>query len=152
MNSWIVIDSGVYIASVVEETHTEKADSLLAWIEEQAMRIAAPTLLRYEVAATLRKLAHRGSITPGDSARMLTQILGNAIDLVIDDRLITRAYELATEHGLPSAYDAQYLALAERLDCALWTFDKRLFNTVRERLHRVYYVPDFVTPSPQNEA
>lgn len=146
MTSWIVIDSGVLIASVVEETYTQQADALLAWIGSQSLMMAAPTLLRYEVTATLRKLTHRGSITATDGQRLLKQLLATPIDLMINDALIERAYALATEHGLPLAYDAQYLAVAERLDCALWTFDSRLFNTVHKQLPWVNYVVNFVIP------
>ena len=148
MTSWIVIDSGVLIASVLEETDTAQADALLAWIRSESLTMAAPTLLRYELTATLRKLAHRGSIAASDGERLLKQLLEMPIDLMIDAALIERAYALATEHGLPSAYDAQYLAVAERLDCALWTFDKRLFNTVHERLPWVNDVVHFpVSPT-----
>jgi predicted nucleic acid-binding protein len=147
VTSWIVIDSGVLIASAVEETYTRQADALLAWIRSQPLTMAAPTLLRYEVTATLRKLAHRGSIAAPDGERLLRQLLKTPIDLMLDDALIERAYALATDHGLPSAYDAQYLAVAERLGCALWTFDKRLFNTVHERLSWVNYVVNFETPA-----
>lgn len=146
MTSWIVIDSGVLIVTVIEETYTPQADALMAWIKAESLTMAAPTLLRYEITSTLRKLAHRGSISAADGRRLLRQTLETPIDLTIDDALLERAYMLATEHGLPSAYDAQYLALAERLDCALWTFDSRLFNTVHLRLPWVNYVPNFASP------
>jgi predicted nucleic acid-binding protein len=147
MTSWIVIDSGVLIASAIEEAYTVQADSLLEWIDTEKMSIAAPTLLRYEVTSTLRKLAHRGAIASADGERLLEQILKRPIDLMIDTDLLERAYALATEYGLPAAYDAQYLAVAERLSCPLWTFDKRLFNLVREKLTWVHYAPNFVLPS-----
>lgn len=134
MTSWIVIDSGVLIASVVEETYTAQADALLNRIKTQELRIAAPPLLRYEVVATLRKLTHRGTINADDGVTLIKQALNTPIEWMLDDSLLERAYQLATEHGLPSAYDAQYLAVAERLGCELWTFDRRLFNTVHDKL------------------
>lgn len=146
MNSWIVIDSGVLIASVIEETYTEQADDLLEWIDRQNLKIVAPMLLRYEVAATLRKLVYRGSIEAEDGARLLTQILGKPLELVADATLIERSYALSTEHNLPSSYDAQYLAVAERLGCAFWTFDRRLFNTLNQQLDWIHYVPNFTLP------
>lgn len=117
MNSWIVIDSGVLISSVVQEAYSDKATALLEWIEQEHLHIVAPTLLRYEVAATLRKLAHRATISSEDGERLLKQVLKTPIELIIDTALIERAYQIATEHNLSTAYDAQYLAVAERFDC-----------------------------------
>lgn len=147
MTSPIVIDSGVLIASVVEETYTIQADALLSWIKGQNLIIVAPTLLRYEVVATLRKLTHRGTIKADDGINLIRAALDTPIQWVLDEALLERAYLLATEHGLPTAYDAQYLAVAERMGCPLWTFDKRLFNTVHEKLDWVHYVVNFSLPS-----
>jgi predicted nucleic acid-binding protein len=46
------------------------------------------------------------------------------------DALLKRGYELAEEFNRPTAYDAQYLALAERLSCDFWTADERMSNAV----------------------
>ncbi|MBC8099768.1 MAG: type II toxin-antitoxin system VapC family toxin [Armatimonadetes bacterium] len=45
-------------------------------------------------------------------------------------KLYRRAYELAEQLSLPTAYDAQYLAVAEHLGCDFWTADERLYNAV----------------------
>lgn len=37
-------------------------------------------------------------------------------------------------------------SVAERLGCDFWTFDKRLFNTVHEKLNWVHYVVNFSPP------
>lgn len=147
MTSPIVIDSGVLVASVVEETYSKQADALLSWIKAQDLIIVAPILLRYEVVATLRKLTHRGTIKAEDGIHLIREALNTPIQWVLDEALLERAYALATEHGLPTAYDAQYLAVAERLGCAFWTFDKRLFNTVHEKLNWVHYVAHFSPPN-----
>jgi predicted nucleic acid-binding protein len=143
----IVIDSGVLIASVIEEDYSKQADALLMWSDAQEVQCFAPTLFHYKVAATLRKLAQRSVINPVDGTRLLKQMLSKLINLMVDDELIQRAYTLATEHGLPSAYDAQYLAVAERLACSLWTVDRRLFNTVHEKLTWVHHLENFAPPS-----
>ncbi|MBL8156360.1 MAG: type II toxin-antitoxin system VapC family toxin [Anaerolineae bacterium] len=53
-----------------------------------------------------------------------------------------RAYELATEYNHPTAYDAQYLAVAERYQCDFWTADERLFNAVSGRFPSIYWLGD----------
>jgi predicted nucleic acid-binding protein len=47
--------------------------------------------------------------------------------------------ELAAAHNLAAAYDAHYLALAERLGIDCWTADERLYNSVRHRLSWVQF-------------
>jgi predicted nucleic acid-binding protein len=36
-----------------------------------------------------------------------------------------QALAIAAAYGLPAAYDAHYVALAQHLDCDLWTDDQR---------------------------
>jgi predicted nucleic acid-binding protein len=146
MTSWIVIDSGILIASVITETHTSQVDSLLKWIETQELSIAAPHLIHYELSATFRKLIHRGTITTSDGARLLRQLLMKDISLLTDTTLVERALEFANEHGLPSAYDCQYLPVAERLQCDLWTLDQRLLNAVQPKLSWVKNAARYTPP------
>ena len=60
-------------------------------------------------------------------------MLNYPVELYFDEGLLRRGYELATAYNRPTAYDAQYLALAERLDCTFWTADERLFNAVKDQ-------------------
>lgn len=52
---------------------------------------------------------------------------------------------LATEYNRPTAYDAQYLALAERLSCEFWTVDERLFNGVKDRFSAIRWLGEWQT-------
>lgn len=58
----------------------------------------------------------------------------------VDLRTITypdlhiRAWQLAVGFNQPRAYDAHYLAVAEREGCELWTTDRRLYNAVQPDL------------------
>lgn len=147
MTSWIVLDSGVFIATVVDEEQTNKARHLVHWIGTEGMNITAPTLCLYEMASTMRKIVRRGQITSEDGARLLHRLTFQPIEFVVTNQFIERAYALATEHNLSSAYDAQYLAIAESLQCDFWTYDKRLFNSVEKRLSWVKYIASFEVPS-----
>ena len=58
------------------------------------------------------------------------------------DSLLRRGYELAEKYNRPTAYDAQYMALAERLACNFWTNDKRLYNAVSGTFGRIRWLGD----------
>jgi predicted nucleic acid-binding protein len=146
MTSWIVIDAGVFLASVLQEQYSDQVAALLEWVKNEGLSLAAPELCRYEMASSLRKIAHRGPISPPDGERLLTYLLSQPVRYFVDRTLILQAYALATQYRLPTAYDAQYLALAERLGCDLWTYDRRLFNTVQQHLTWIRHVADFTPP------
>lgn len=85
--------------------------------------IAYPSLLPYEVASALRRLAATDVITPQLAARSLhdvTLLNGQAFEF---SDLVRRVWEL--RHNV-STYDAAYVALAELLEVPLLTLDSRL--------------------------
>jgi predicted nucleic acid-binding protein len=75
-----------------------------------------------------------GELTAADCAEALRAALAFPIGLHAADDLHLRAVELAALHNLPAAYDAHYLALAERLGIECWTADEKLCNSVRHQL------------------
>lgn len=65
------------------------------------------------------------------------------IQFYIDEILLRRAFEIAVQFNRPTAYDSQYLAVAERLECEFWTADERLFNAVNQQLAWVKWIGNF---------
>lgn len=57
-----------------------------------------------------------------------------------------RAWELAKALGLPTVYDAHYLALAELRRCGFWTTDDRLYRKCRQKLPYVRHLDDAGIP------
>lgn len=49
--------------------------------------------------------------------RLLQRFSSFPIELLAPDGMHARALELANRHGLAAVYDAQYLAVAEMLNC-----------------------------------
>ena len=70
-------------------------------------------------------------------------MLSYSIQMHHDDVILKRTFELATEFNRPTGYNSQYLAVAERLNCELWTADERLFNTVKDNLARMKWIMNF---------
>lgn len=143
MAARVVVDSGILLATVLQETYSDRAKALIdAWIAQQT-ELAAPELLRYEIAAVLRNRVHRALIVPDDALQSRDTLLGLPITYHTDNMLVKRGYDLASRFNRPTAYDSQYLALAERLGCEFWTADQKLFNAVSANLSWVKWLGNF---------
>jgi predicted nucleic acid-binding protein len=151
MTSSVVVDSGVLLASVLKETYTEQAQQLLTLWDTQNLRLAAPVLLHYELAATVRKRVFRQLLAEESAILLLDTLLTRPIDLISSEALVRRAYELATQYQQPTTYDSQYLALAESLGAEFWTLDERLYNSLKAHLPWMKWVGNFTLSEPSAE-
>src|SRR5258708_2053326 len=132
----IVADSGIFLAAVLQESYSKQADMRRNQGDAQDIQIVGPTLFRCEITAVIRKNVYRGLLTQGAAAKVRANLQPLIVGLtfLVDDALLQRGYELAERFNRPTAYDAQYLAIAERLSCEFWTADERLFNAVQQDL------------------
>ncbi len=118
----IVVDASAVIELLLR---TPAAKSVEAHLFESGQTLHAPHLLDIEVAQVIRKYAAKGEI--GDErARVALDDLANLrMQRYPHDFLLPRVWELRNNM---TAYDAVYVALAEVLNAALLTRDKRLAN------------------------
>lgn len=91
-----------------------------------------------EVAGALHRYVVQGRLSPDEAEALLDMALRLDIELNSDSRLHRRAIQLASAFSLPAAYDAHYLALAERLGAEFWTADTRLVRAVQSHLPWVH--------------
>ena len=103
------------------------------WYQANA-NLVAPTLLFYEVSNALHRYVVHQQLTGDEVNAALDAALQLGIHTYGDAALHKRALSMAQELGLPATYDAHYLALAERMGAQFWTADRRLFNTVKDKL------------------
>jgi predicted nucleic acid-binding protein len=136
----IILDSGVFIASLFPEKFSPEARQLLTEVHQRQISLQAPTLIVYEFVSVVRKLVYQGRDHTQDGQVALEKLLAYPIGLHRDTVLLKRAYELSEIHNRPRAYDSQYLALAERLQCDFWTADERLFNAIQGKLPYIYWL------------
>ncbi len=116
-----VLDASVAVKCFLEEAGSADARRAVAdradWI--------APDLVFLEVASVALKAIRRGYIEPAQGAAMVAGADDLFAETVPAADLYADAFRLASTHGL-SAYDAAYLALAERRGLQVLTADMRL--------------------------
>jgi predicted nucleic acid-binding protein len=134
----VVVDSNILIAFGLadEPLHRQANDILSAW-QTAKEQLTAPRLFRSEITAVVRKVVYQQRMSPEQGRVMLSRLLVYPVDFHEDDSLLKEAYELAVRFNRPRAYDTQYMALAERLDCEFWTADERLVNDTQRQFSRI---------------
>ena len=133
-NSWICIDASLVVHLVLKNRTESPVFTLWEGWLNAGRSLAAPSLLYYEVSNALHRYAVHGDMSPGDADRALEAVLELHISVYGDADLHRHAVQVARRRALPAAYDAHYLALAERLGAEFWTLDRRLYNAVKEAL------------------
>ena len=138
MNSTICVDASILLKLIVDEPGSDEVDALWrSWIDKDA-RVIAPSLLRYEITAVLRKKVYRKQLSQEIAGAALSAALSLAtVECVDMPDLHPRALEIACQYDLPTAYDAHYLALAEIWNGVFWTADRRLYHHLGEKLHYI---------------
>jgi predicted nucleic acid-binding protein len=111
------------------------------WSVERAT-ILAPSLLRYEATNSVHRAVGRKEITQFRADEILSSINLLPIRYLEDDALHLDALRIAQLLNMPAAYDAHYLAVAQREQVDLYTLDKKLVNLVGNRLTYVRHVLD----------
>ena len=128
MNGLVVVDASLTVKWLLSEVLSDKALSLAQAWANQGIRPLAPYLMPVEVANVLHRRVVRNELTVTMAVRLMDTLMASGIELREPPRLHVRALELARRLGQAAAYDAHYLALAESLNCALWTADERFFR------------------------
>lgn len=137
-------DAGLVIRLVAYPDDAPVRNLWQHWRDERRV-IAAPTLLYYEVTNVIHRYRHAGLLSAAAAALALDAALAVPIQLHGDPALQVAAKALAERFALPAAYDAHYLALAERLDAEFWTADARLARAVQPSLPRVHHVAELAS-------
>jgi len=125
----VVIDASVVLRLVLDES--PEAEEVLRRDE-----LAAPAILVLETANGLANRVRFAGMELGDAVASFDECLNLPIEFVSDARLAGEGLALAERFDL-TAYDAAYVALAERLEAPLVTADRRL----AERYERSELIP-----------
>lgn len=123
----MVVDANLTLALVLLTPYsTPAAQRVSAW-KTAGEHLLAPALWGYEVASALRKSVAGQVLTDGQAELALAELLALGVELVPPDQeLLSGGLRWAQRLGSFVAYDAAYMALAERYRCDLWTADRRM--------------------------
>jgi predicted nucleic acid-binding protein len=100
--------------------------------EKEDRRILAPTVLFYDIANILASYVRQGVLSTRTVQAVLKAARSLPIHLVDEADIHIHALELAERLNLPLGCDPHYLALADKLDKELWTYDRRLAVAVNQ--------------------
>jgi len=116
----IVLDASVTVELLLATPTGQVVEQRVAAPREQ---LHAPHLLAVEVAHVLRRFARARSVQPGIARAALEDLSLLRIHRWAHEPLLGRVWELRENL---TAYDAIYVALAERLGAVLLTTDRRM--------------------------
>lgn len=133
----LVIDASVAAMWFLPEPHSQNALLLLA----SEYDLAAPDLIRAEVASALLKAARLNWIGAEHARRSLEEMATAPIRLHPAIDHVNAAFHLAQRHGGP-LYDATYISLAQFLRAPLITNDAALAAVARAAGVRASLVAD----------
>lgn len=129
----ICVDANVVVEVLSATSPSSFGDLCDEWLRRRSV-MTAPRLIRYELVNVINKSRRAKVISEATALDLMDAMLKLPIVLHDSKSMHTRALALAARFDLPATYDAHYLALAEELDCELWTADKRLARAVQPEL------------------
>ncbi len=139
----IVVDASAAVKWFFVEERSVQARAILRAVLVGSENVVAPPLLVSEVVNAIRRRMFREALPLSEARQFVSAFLDVPKTLWSPDRLYIRALEVAEEYNLPAAYDAQYVAAAELLECTLWTADERLLRALGGRLSNVCPVAEY---------
>lgn len=132
MRATISVDASLVIRLV---TFPDDQDTATLWADwaRVGARLIAPLLLRYECTSVLYRYQRHDRLSAETVQAAFDAALALPVTYAADAALHRLALEAAGRYDLPAAYDAHYVALAERESAELCTADLRLARHLRDR-------------------
>ena len=140
MTQVVVVDASLAVMWVMPEPYSEEALKQAENWSDTGARLVAPFLLMSEITNALYKRILRGEIDLLTAQIALRTVLAFGIELREQPGMSSRAITLARQLRQSTTYDCHYLALAEQLDCELWTGDQRFYRAVKVSFTRVRWI------------
>lgn len=140
-----VVDSSVVLKWFLEdEEHVQQAQLLRDdCYYRGVIALIAPDLMIYETLNSIVTATRRKRIPANEAPEIISDIIEIGVELKEIEPY--QVLELCQTYNIV-AYDAAYLALAESLECDLWTGDRAFYNAVKDKSTRAKWI-GFYTPA-----
>ena len=136
----MVVDASLAVKWLVSEVHSDRAFALAHSWASRATQPIAPHLMPVEVANALHRRVLRHELTRETAIRLMESLLASGIELRETRDLHRRALILAGRLRQNAVYDAHNLALAETMNCELWTADEKFCREAAPTIGNVRWV------------
>jgi len=107
------LDTSVLISYLIPEEQTGEAIALLGALAGSDVSLVAPAFAWAEVGSVLRKKMRRGAVLSAEAEEAWQRFVRLPIAFIDTMHVRARAWELAQHFGLPTLYDAAFLAVTE---------------------------------------
>ncbi|MGH2561354.1 MAG: type II toxin-antitoxin system VapC family toxin [Thermomicrobiales bacterium] len=136
----VIVDTSLAVKWVLPESDSDVALELAARWRWGRRNIIVPAWFACEVANVFFQRIRQRSITLADAQDLLIEIMVAVRPVAVSIIVGSRALDIAHSLGQRASYDAYYLALAEHLDCELWTADERFWRAAQPAFPRIRWV------------
>ena len=143
MDDIVVVDTSLAFKWLMEEDDSERAVALVSHWNHEGVQIAAPHLMLSEISNALHRAVVEDDLDVLDAASLIQQLAAHNLLFHHASALYPRALAIASELQQGAVYDSLFLALADSLDCELWTADARFHGAARGQHPRVRLLAEF---------
>ena len=139
----VVVDTSVAFKLLVPEPVSHIAEEIWnVWMANE-VRIAVPAVFVGELANAMHRSIVEGETTLDSGIEGTEEMLRMDIEIYDLTPLTRRALQIASLIRQGAVYDSYYLALAESLDCELWTADDRFQRAASAHSNRVRSLAEY---------
>ncbi|MAS36833.1 MAG: twitching motility protein PilT [Anaerolineaceae bacterium] len=143
MSTAYVVDTTILMQSVLEDTNTKRAQSLLYMaLDASNVILHIPEFAMIECGNVLWKQVRFHDETAENVQRVFQDLRAFPLIKHRSEHLLPRALEIGLAQGL-AVYDCVHIALAERLNCPLITVDVRQANAAQTASVPLKPITDF---------
>jgi predicted nucleic acid-binding protein len=138
----MVVDRSVVIKWFVVEPFSTEARRILDQYQRGILTLLAPDLLYAEVGNIVWKKHRFQGLAAVDAQQIIEEFQRLTFVLTSSADLLGEAYRLAVTHTR-TVYDALYIALSRREQCAYVTADEKLVNAIHAVFPEVIWVANW---------